>query len=180
MLKRNIFLVSIILILGCCLHFEYFKSISLNSVNNKLIDSYYAKEESNNREASYLGILEVPSINLKRGFFSLDSSLNQVDKNIELISSCNPDNPCDFILASHSGNSAISYFKHLDHLKLQDKAILDYEHHFYIYHLTSILNQKKNGMISLEKKTISRLVLTTCDKYNQDIQKVYIFEKEEA
>ena len=158
-----------------------YESVSLEILNQEQIQTYYEeKEKQDSINEPYIGILEIPSIELKRGFFKENSPLNNVDLNIELISECNPNQACDFILASHSGNSAIAFFKNLDQLNINDIALLDYQHEKYTYHLSQIQNQQKNGMISLEKTNLSRLVLTTCDKQNQSIQKVYIFEKEEA
>ena len=181
MLKRNIIITSFLLLLILCMETNNCESFSLEILNQEQIQTYYEeKEKQDSINEPYIGILEIPSIELKRGFFKENSPLNNVDLNIELISECNPNQACDFILASHSGNSAIAFFKNLDQLNINDIALLDYQHEKYTYHLSQIQNQQKNGMISLEKTNLSRLVLTTCDKQNQSIQKVYIFEKEEA
>ena len=181
MLKRNLVITSFLLLLILCMETNNYESFSLEILNQEQIENYY--EETSNQDQiieSYAGILEIPSIELKRGFYTKNSPLNQVDLNIELISNCNPNQACDFILASHSGNSSISFFKNLDQLCINDMAKLDYQHQKFAYHLSKIENQQKNGMISLEKTNQSRLILTTCDKQNQFIQKVYIFTKEEA
>ncbi|MBR1749237.1 MAG: sortase [Bacilli bacterium] len=181
MLKKDILITSILFIIILAFHWNIPEKISQETKNQKLIHTYYQEQPLlPNRTTTYIGVLELPSIHLKQGFYEKTSNLNQVDKNMELINECNPNSRCDFILASHSGNSPISYFKDLDKLQKEDKAILDYKHQLYTYTLAQEINQKKTGFLSLEKKNSSRLILTTCDKQNDAIQKVYIFEKEET
>ena len=177
MLKVEFIIFSICLGLLLVCTFEEIDSFKEDFLNQESIQSYYDEE---NQEESYLGILEIPSIHLKQGFYSHESPLNQVSQNIQFISGCDPAQTCDFILASHSGDSSISYFKNLHLLKLHDKAILDYQHKIYSYQLVQILNEPKDGTISLEKVEFPRLILTTCDRQNNTVQKVFIFEKEEA
>lgn len=144
---------------------KYFENVSENPVHSTLMESY-------------IGVLEIPKISLKRGFYSYDSPNNTVDSNIEMISSnCSPFLDCTFLLASHSGNSSISYFKHLDQLELGDEAILSYQKKQESFVLKHILHQVKNGMISLPKPQEFELVLTTCNKTQDDIQDIYIFQK---
>ena len=68
-------------------------------------------------------------------FYSIDSNKNNVDKNIMVISSSDmPDvNLGNLILASHSGNSNISYFKNLDKLEIGDIASVYYLKNKYDY-----------------------------------------------
>lgn len=180
MLKRSILLFSFFLASLFCLTWEDSIETKVETINQELIETYYEEEKSSANEETYLGILEIPSIHLKRGFFAKTSPLNNVDENIELISSCNPNDDCDLVLASHSGSSPISFFKNLDQLHIHDKSTLDYNHKIYTYYLSKIENTLKDGSISLEKTNHNRLILTTCDKQNNSIQKIYIFEKEEA
>lgn len=179
MLKKSFILISIIFIFLMCIGFENTEEISHYLKNQQELINYYQEKKEKTLD-SYYGVLEIPSIHLKRGFFSLESPLNHVDKSIEVISSCNPKETCDFILASHSGDSPISFFKELDKLQINDTANLNYNHEIYTYYLKSIENAIKDGSISLEKSSLSRLILTTCDRQNNSIQKIYIFEKEET
>ena len=127
----------------------------------------------------YYGVLEIPTIDLQQGFYTYNAVENDVDKNIELIShNCHLNQACNFILASHSGNAEISYFKNLDKLKLNDKAIVYLDNQKYYYILTEIQYQEKKGNIFLSKPKESQLVLTTCNKDKQNIQNIYIFKQE--
>ena len=105
------------------------------------------------------------------------SKQNDVDSNIEVISSdCFPGDACSFVLASHSGTSSIAFFKHLNELQLEDVATIYYNNAFYDYVLKNIQHVKKNGTISLVQPKESELVLTTCNKTDNSLQDIYIFE----
>ena len=57
---------------------------------------------------SYIGYLEIPKIKFKRGFYNIDSSLNTVEANIEIIKgSTMPDvTNGNLIIAGHSGTKS--------------------------------------------------------------------------
>ncbi len=179
MIKKG--LAIILLFSSLCLFgLKFYQEQKIDQQNEELISDFFKEEEEKPQEEKkeeYIGVLEIPKISLKRGFYSYSSPLNQVDKNIELISSnCNPHDACHFLLASHSGNSSISFFKHLNLLKLGDEAKLYYENETFIYHLKEIQHVEKNGTISLRTPDVSELVLTTCNKENDTLQDIYIFE----
>ena len=76
------------------------------------------------------------------------------------------------ILASHSGNSPISYFKNLDLLNSGDVIKIIHNSFEYYYIIIDIYKIDKNGKFqySNENKTIC---LVTCDKKNKHKQVVY-------
>lgn len=128
----------------------------------------------------YVGILEIKKIKLKRGFYSIDSNKNNVDKNIMVISSSDmPDvNLGNLILASHSGNSNISYFKNLDKLEIGDIASVYYLKNKYDYKLVNYYEVDKTGVVQIIKNNdVNCLTLITCKK-NTNKQLVFIFELE--
>ena len=62
----------------------------------------------------FIGVLEIPSINLSRGFLDKENIYNDVDYNIKILDeSAMPNEKGNVILASHSGNSKIAFFKNL-------------------------------------------------------------------
>lgn len=125
-------------------------------------------------------ILEIDKINLRREIYPLDSPLNTVSKNIQLIEgSVLPDQLySNVILASHSGNSHISYFKNLEKLEIGDTAFLYYQSNYYTYKLVTCYQEIKDGSIVIHrKKKRNHLILITCDKQNKQLQNVYVFEK---
>lgn len=131
------------------------------------------------KKEDYLGVLEIPKISLKRGFYSLTSKKNNVDKNIEVIeTSLMPEEEfSNLILASHSGSSKISYFKNLYKLELNDIAYIYYNEKKYTYELVAIYNEKKDGTITIKREyNQTNLTLITCDKKNKHLQNVYIFK----
>jgi len=149
--------------------------------NEILIEEYFEQEQDVQKEVAsskegYLGILEIPKINLKRGFFDFESDKNNVENGLEVINKyCLPFESCHFILASHSGTAAISFFKNLEKLNRNDSAFLYYHQEKKEYILREIFYQKKNGTISLQETREPELILTTCNKENDEIQNVYIF-----
>ena len=73
------------------------------------------KEESEYVYEPYIGQIEVKKINLFKGFYSKDSSLNNVKINLYLMptSSYPDEDKGNVIIAGHSGNYSNSYFKDL-------------------------------------------------------------------
>ena len=76
----------------------------------------------------YLGVLEIPKIRLKRGFYGLDSKYNSIQYNVTLVGgSTMPDVPNgNLILMAHSGDAYISYFAYLYKLNIGDEAYVTY------------------------------------------------------
>ena len=73
-----------------------------------------SKEETPKEENyNYIGVVEIPTIDFKRGFFNIDDRNNNVDKNIEvLINSDMPDITNGILaIAGHSGSGRTAYFK---------------------------------------------------------------------
>ena len=168
-------------------------SIFINTVEskNKIITfeaensiiSGNAKEENVSKIESngYLGILSIPKINLKQGFYEYSSPLNTVDKNIEVIETSKmPDVlNSNLILAAHSGNSEIAYFKHLDQLQVQDSVYVYYKGKEYKYIIADIYDKEKTGYIEISRdKNKNTITLITCKK-NTNLQTVFIGYMEE-
>ena len=128
---------------------------------------------------NYVGILEIPKINLKQGFLDINSKYNNVDYNITVIqTSTYPDEEGgNFILASHSGNSYISYFRNLYQLSEGDEAYIYYNNIKYKYNIVKIYNVEKNGKVAIYRNyNATCLTLITCTKDSETEQTVYILE----
>lgn len=134
---------------------------------------------SNNYDNTYRGILEIPKVGLRRGFLDKYAKDNSVSKNIEVLKTSDyPDvDKGNFIIASHSGNSSIAYFKELYKLTIGDVAYVEYDNVKYTYQITNIYTQSKTGIIGIyrnyEKTT---LTLVTCTKGDKTTQTIYIAE----
>ena len=138
-------------------------------------NTYQFKEE----KITYIGYLSIPKIDLKKGFTSKDSKYNTVSRNIEILDSSDyPDKDLgNVILASHSGNSSISYFNKLYLLNIGDLAYIEYNNHVYTYKITNIYTVEKNGKVEIKRnKNVSALTLITCTKSDNTTQTVYISE----
>ena len=160
------------------------KLSNLIKVNNENyeVNSYlnnYNEEVGYINKEEYLGILEIKKIKLRKGFYKLNSNLNNVDKNIMIVSSSDmPDvNKGNLILASHSGNSSVSYFRYLDKLDMEDIASIYYLGKKYDYKLINYYDVDKNGSVQIIKNNdINTLTLITCKK-NTDKQIEYIISQ---
>lgn len=128
---------------------------------------------------SYTGRLEIPKISLKKGFFNLDSPYNNVNQNVTVLkTSSMPDvETGNLILAAHSGDALISYFRYLYKLQVGDLAYVFYNNKRYEYQIVKIYNQEKNGTVAIYRdghKTT--LTLITCTYQSDTLQTVYIAE----
>ncbi len=130
-------------------------------------------------EYDYIGILEIPKINLKRGFLSLNSKYNNVNYNITVINgSTFPDQSNNnLILASHSGNCSVCYFNKLYKVELGDVAYVYYNNIKYEYKVVDIYEVIKDGTVEIHRDGNKNvLTLITCTRYSNTKQTVYILE----
>lgn len=156
------------------------------SVIKEAIDNNEAVEyEEESNEQKLLLILEIPKINIKRGVYPFYSKENTIEKNIAIMkeSSLPTELKGNLILESHSGNAAISYFKHLHKLSIDDVAYIYYQGTKYIYTVSKIYDVKKDGKVEVNRDTDKNtLTLITCKKNTNDRQLViilYLLSKED-
>ena len=141
------------------------------------------KEETPKEENyNYIGVVEIPTIDFKRGFFNIDDRNNIVDKNIEvLINSDMPDVTNGILaIAGHSGSGRTAYFKNLYKLKVNDEINVYYNNTKYIYKVNKNYEVDKNGIIDVSRdKEQTTLVLTTCskNKTKQVVVLAYLVDK---
>ena len=143
-----------------------------SSSSNKRNTNY----KSNSR---YLGYLTIKKIGLKAGIPWKDSSMNNVDKGIYTLPVSNyPDiENGNLVLAAHSGNASISYFKNLWKLSLDDTANVTYNGKTYSYKIVDIYYVEKTGTVQIKRNTKkTTMTLITCTKNNDKLQTVYILE----
>lgn len=137
------------------------------------------KTEKPKIKYDYIGVLEIPKVNLKQGFLDISSKYNNVDYNITVIqTSTYPDvDRGNLILAAHSGTSYISYFKNLYKLGIGDQAYVYYNNIKYSYKIVNIYNVEKTGQVAIYRNTNATcLTLITCTKNSDHEQTVYILE----
>jgi len=158
---------------------EQVKTDEPKEIENDNIEPEEIVENNQNNYYSYnyIGLIEIPAINLKKGFLDIDSRYNNINYNVTVIqTSTYPDvEGGNLILAAHSGESYISYFKNLYKLSYGDQAYIYYNNVKYTYEIVDIYNVEKTGQVEIRrdnKQTV--LTLITCT-YNSDTeQTVYI------
>ena len=148
--------------------------------DEELSDTVYVEEEKVFiNDSNYIGRLEIPKINLEKGFVSKESSENNVNKNIAIM---NPSDYPDkekgnFILAGHNGNGWNSYFRNLHKLKKDDVAYVYYNGIKYTYKITRIYQTEKTGTVKIYRNTNkTTMTLITCTKGDKKHQTVFILE----
>lgn len=152
-----------------------------NQNNNSNKNNNSSKNNSSNKSSAYkyVGILEIPKINLKKGFLDVNSKYNTIDYNVTVIKTSTYPNveKGNFILAAHSGTASISYFRNLYKLKKGDKANIYYKNKKYVYKIVKIYDQPKTGKLSIYRDyNKTTLTLITCTKNNKKTQTLYILE----
>ena len=136
------------------------------------------KQEEKKVEVNYIAVIKIPKIGLEKGLASKDSYWNNVNRNIQILTESDmPDKEKgNVILAGHSGNSSVSYFRKLNKLQIDDKVSISYNGKEYIYKMVNSYEIEKNGYAHIlrnaEKTT---LTLITC-KHNTNKQLIVICE----
>ena len=129
--------------------------------------------------SKYLGVLEIPKIGLKRGFYGTDNRYNSIQYNVTMVNgSTLPDVPNgNLILTAHSGDAYISYFAYLWRLGVGDSAFVTYNGVQYQYQIVNIYNVEKTGVVTIHRNTErTTLTMITCTKDNDHSQTIYIAE----
>ena len=203
--NSTILLIGLIFIVaGVCIGFvEYFSErknkiyseMNILLYENEIPDSIESDEEINNEETitdnnsqltntqqtqyNYIGTLEIPKINLKRGFLDINSKYNKVNYNITVINGSTYPNETNnnLILAAHSGVCSVCFFDKLFNLSNGDIASITYKNVKYDYKLVNTYEVKKDGTVPIYRDyEKSVLTLITCTKYSNTTQTVFIFE----
>lgn len=170
----SIFLVSIL----------YSKNIldkeEIKYTNKENILVYYQDQKKTIDQ--YIGILDIPKINLKRGFYPKESHLNTLSKNIYYLQESIPleENNSMMILAAHRGSSSVAFFDDLEDLQIGDEIYLDYQNNKYTYILKEIYDELKDGHLNIYRDdTKDSLILITCNKYKKKYQTIYVSYRKE-
>ena len=171
-------LLILISLLVFIIRYRYYENKSAN--DRKQVDEFLSQPVLNNIETNevisdevnsdtnindYIAVLEIPAINLTRGLVDKSSPNNDVKKNIYMLKDTvlpDEDTISHIILASHSGNSYVSYFKNLHKLDINDEIYFYYKNSKYIYSIYKIDEVDKTGNIELKKTNSSDITLITC------------------
>ena len=184
LLIGSLFLLSGFIILSI----ELYQNIKLKETEKEAVDKFYDEKEiidiesinnksegepTTDEELNYIGIIKIPKINLERGLVSPYSYQNNVDKNIAFVEPYTlPDKQYgNVILASHSGNSSVSFFRKLDKLSINDEIIIDFNRVSYFYKVVNKYDVEKTGKALINRNRYKNsLTLITCrDETNKQI-----------
>lgn len=155
MIRKSIIILIIIILLiftSSCSNKSFIIDIS-SIKNTETIETYY-------------GYLKIPKINMKLGFFTQNSKLNDVNKNIELIETNIIDT---YLIAGHSGSGNLAYFNDLRYLNIGDELMLEFKDKTKKYIVKNVRKEIKDGNISIKKES-GWLILTTCDQIDKGYQ----------
>lgn len=128
-------------------------------------------------EETFLMVLEIPKVNLRRGIYSKDSKWNSIEYNVTILEESNfPDEEYgNVILAAHNGPADIAYFNQLHQLEVGDMAYVYYNGIKYGYEVSDIYDVAKDGTVEISRnKNFNTLTLITCKKNTSDRQLVII------
>ncbi len=137
----------------------------------------YYEEEYTVDYSKYYGVLEIPKIGLKRGFYNVGSKWNDIQYNVTLQEGSVPpyEGYGNFILLGHSGDSYISFFAYLYRLGVGDECYITLNGVVYHYRIDNIYTVEKSGLMVMDfTPPEMTLTLITCTKDNDKLQTVYV------
>ena len=190
--SRSLMIGSLIIIVGLStLIFDYQYNKYLENKDQELIEDYLISkpddvyidsdgeiiEYNEGYQHPFIAVIEIPSIKLRGGLVDLKSKANTVNKHIQILSHSDfPDvTNGNFILAAHSGNTRVSYFKNLVKVKNGDLITVYYNDSEYHYKVVKSYNQNKNGTIVIHRdNNKTTLTLTTCNNHNNKKEQLVV------
>ena len=167
--------------------YDYIANIFYTNNLNVIIEEDGIKREEAVTEEGpvtndYIGYLNIPKINLMKGFLDKRSIENDVEKNILVVEgSSYPDiDKGNLILAGHSGTGWKAFFNDLYKLNKSDVAYVTYKNKKYTYKIVNIYTQPKIGTIAIYRNyDKTTLTLVTCTNDDSTTQTIYIAELQE-
>lgn len=193
--KRILEIISLVFFLSGILILINYKiqNKKLDNKEQEMVDKYFEKQKididnvlDKGREENidpplisynYVGVLEIPKINLRKGFTSIDDKNNDVNKNIEVLKESDMPNVVggNLIIAGHSGTGRIAYFNNINKLTNKDVINIYYNNKKYIYEVVYKYEIDKKGIMNIRKdKNKTTLTLITCSTSNEKKQIVII------
>ena len=167
--------------------YDYIANIFYTNNLNVIVEEDGIKREEAVTEEGpvtndYIGYLNIPKINLIKGFLDKTSNENDVEKNILVVEgSSYPDiDKGNLILAGHSGTGWKAFFNDLYKLNKGDVAYVTYKNKKYTYKIVNIYTQPKIGTIAIYRNyDKTTLTLVTCTNDDSTTQTIYIAELQE-
>lgn len=171
----SVVLISIITIVFGVIYFviKLYNYYNDYQSNNKSVEAYLTNNINVeiDEKYQYNSVLEIPSINLKRGILDINNEYNKAAYNIELLK----EEENLIVLAAHNGNSYNSYFGKLHNIELGDYINYYKDGILYKYIYRESYDIKKNGYADIyRKEDKNTIILITCKDDIDDAQTVYI------
>lgn len=167
-IKRKII---IIVLVSFFLYFSFFLPVGGRKFSNV---SFYSliihRFDVPDEFEKALFVLSIPRIKLKRNVYNINSSLNYVDFNVEILRESDVSKKI-FYLAAHSGSGNASYFNDLRYLEIGDFVYLDFPNERFVYVVEDIYSILKTGKMDIYEEDCT-LYLITCSLEYSDRQLV--------
>lgn len=178
-LKEQVFSNMKIAISGLNLPSDEEEEIDVPVADNVSDGTVYQQSVKEIDYSKYVGVLEIPKIGLKRGFYNTDSKYNSIEYNVSVVAgSTMPDiSNGNLMLMAHSGDAYISFFAYLYRLNVGDSAYITYQGQRYRYNIVNIYMVPKTGKVAIYRNyNKTTLTLITCTKNDDTTQTIYIAE----
>lgn len=115
--------------------------------------------------------LVIPKIDFDMNIYNINSELNNVDYNIEILGSSDFENNL-FYIVGHSGNGNNCYFNDLKELQIKDNVYIFINNKVIVYEIINKYFIVKNGYMEIDNNKSGYIYLITCDIFNNDKQLV--------
>lgn len=112
--------------------------------------------------------LVIPSIQFEKSLYDIDSELNNVDYNVEVLKESSYGDKL-FYIAGHSGNGDNCYFNRIKELEMGDIIYIYIKDKMLIYEVKQIYFIRKNGYMEVDNVDKDVLFLITCNGYNRQL-----------
>ena len=153
---------------------EEYIEVTSKEDNEEILKTEELTEEQpkTNSSIDYKAIIEIPSINLKRGIVDSTDNFKSINYSISADKNGNyPNEYGNFILYAHSGSGYIAFFNNLSKVNINDDIYIYFNGIKYHYIITSKYDIEKTGKAKINISTKDKYItLITCDQSNKKYQ----------
>ena len=123
--------------------------------------------------------MEIPTINLKTGMVWATTNFQSINYAVSIDKSSQlPSVEGNFIIYSHSGNSRIAFFKHLNQVEIGDSIYIYFNGIKYEYKIFKSYEIPKTGKLNVTYPKDKRYItLVTCNPNQKGFQIVLVGEQ---
>lgn len=151
-------------------------SIKTEIEETNVVEEPIVEEKKITYQINYTAVLEIPTINLKRGVVDNTKNFKSINYAISVDNSSKyPNEVGNFILYAHSGNSSIGFFTKLVNVNINDDVYVYYngiKYHYSIFDKYDIEKTGKAEVITSNKEKY--ITLITCNPKRKGYQVILI------